>query len=176
MTINYMTAKGFLKDSERTLLFELARRVPKAGLILNIGIEYGASLACLMAGVLYAGAGVKVIGIDIDCSKVLEAGYGAEIREQDSQEAVKHWSKSLDLIFVDGDHGKTGVLSDAKFAAWLKPGGYILFQDCWDWDNPGQVHPLCDGVNAAVSDWFFEHTTDYKELESVGTTRVFKRI
>lgn len=168
----YKTAKGWLKDEERELLFELASQVKPDGTILNVGIEFGASLACLCAG----SRGAKVLGIDPDCSKVENGGYCAVLNQADSHDIVKTWDKPLDLIFVDGDHGKTGVLLDAKFADFLPVGGHILFQDCWDWDNPAIAHQLVPGVNEAVTEWYDSHISEFTELASVGTTRVFKRV
>lgn len=169
--IDYMAAKGWLKDAERKLLFELASHLPGNAVILNIGVEYGASLACLRAGNPTA----LIYGVDLDCSKAL-SDYDCELVELDSHEVVKFWDDSLDLIFVDGDHGKTGVLMDARFADHLPVGGHILFQDCWDWEDTSIVHRLCDGVNAAVDEWFAAHNREFEELPSVETTRVFKRV
>lgn len=171
--IDYRNAKGWLKDGETELLFELARKVPVDGLILNIGIEYGKSLACLRAG----NPDVHIVGVDLDISKAV-SWYGCELIQADSHELVLDWNKraKLDLIFVDGDHGELGVLLDAKFADFLPVGGHILFQDCWDWDEPGVVHRLCDGVNSAVDKWFAAKHEEFEELPSVDTTRVFKRV
>lgn len=183
--IDYKTAKGWLKDEERELLFRLAGEVAGINtLILNIGVEFGASLACLRAG----NPANRIIAFDPDMSKVLENGYGATLFEMSSysQEAyfkiamqVDDKKKNLRLIFVDGDHGKTGVLLDAKYADLLADGGYILFQDCWDWDKGiGVVHEVVPGVNEAVSEWYArpDIAKKFVELDSVGTTRVFMKL
>lgn len=169
--IDYRNAKGWLKDGETELLFELARGVPVDGLILNIGVEYGKSLACLRAGNPTA----SIYGIDLDCSKAV-SDYGCELVQFDSHEIVKFWNDPIDLAFIDGDHGEIGVLLDAKFADFLPVGGWILFQDCFDWEDTSIVHRLCGGVNAAVDKWFAAKHEEFEELPSVDTTRVFRRV
>lgn len=171
--IDYMHSKGWLKDAERKLLFELASRLPGNAVILNIGVEFGASLACLRAGNLYA----RILGLDLDISKAVST-YGCELHRVDSHEVVNNWDTPLDLIFVDGDHGELGVSLDAKFADFLPVGGHILFQDCWDWEDTSIVHQVCPGVNAAVEKWFSREDVkqEFEELPSVETTRVFRRV
>ena len=48
--MSYLTAKGWLTIPEREFLKEMAHRVPLDGTILNIGVEFGASVHCLRAG------------------------------------------------------------------------------------------------------------------------------
>jgi hypothetical protein len=162
--IDYRNAKGWLKDGETELLFELASKVPVDGLILNVGIEYGKSLACLRAG----NPKVNIVGIDLDTSKAVSR-YGCEFIEADSHEIVLTWNRrvKIDLAFIDGDHGETGVLMDAGFADFLPVGGMILFQDCYDWDKPGEIHGVCPGVNAAVTKWFAAHEGEFEELPAL---------
>lgn len=180
--IDYMHSKGWLKDAERELLFELASRLPGNAVILNIGVEYGASLACLRAGNPTA----LIYGVDLDCSKAV-SNYGCYLMQLDSHAMVKDWitlqklgdfDRQLDLIFVDGDHGELGVLLDAKFADFLPVGGWILFQDCFDWEDTSIVHQVCPGVNAAVDKWSSREDIkqEFEELPSVETTRVFRRV
>lgn len=171
--IDYRNAKGWLKSGETELLYALASKVPVGGLILNIGVEYGKSLACLRAG----NPDVHIVGIDLDCSKAV-SGYGCELIQADSHEIVLSWNRRarIDLVFIDGDHGELGVLLDARFAEFIPVGGHILFQDCWDWEQTGVVHPMVPGVNAAVDKWFAGRGEEFEELPSVDTTRVFKRV
>jgi hypothetical protein len=64
------------------------------------------------------------------------------------------------------------------FADFLPVGGYILFQDCWDWEDTSIVHQVCPGVNAAVGKWSSREDIkqEFEELPSVETTRIFKRV
>lgn len=172
--IEYMTAKGWLKDAERKLLFELASRLPGNAVILNIGVEFGASLACLRAGNPTA----LIYGVDLDISKAVSDYAGCLLLQEDSHKLITEWQGSIDLIFVDGDHGQKGVFLDAGFADFLPVGNYILFQDCWDWEDTSIVHQICPGVNAGVDQWFDQPNIkmEFEELPSVETTRVFKRV
>jgi predicted O-methyltransferase YrrM len=46
---------------------------------------------------------------------------------------VKETVKSVDILFIDGDHSHLGVLNDFKnFSNLVKPGGYIVFDDYMD--------------------------------------------
>lgn len=48
-------------------------------------------------------------------------------------ESVKETVKSVDILFIDGDHSHLGVLNDFKnFSNLVKPGGYIVFDDYMD--------------------------------------------
>lgn len=171
--IDYKKAKGWLKAGETELLHDLAKSLPASAVILNIGVEYGKSLACLRAG----NAEAHIIGLDLDITKAVST-YGCELIQQNSHEAFEGWETPLDLVFVDGDHGKLGVLLDARFSEFVKVGGYILFQDVFDWDEPGAIHKVCPGVYEAVEEWANRPATkqEFEELPSVDTTRVFKRV
>lgn len=170
--IDYKTAKGWLLPEERELLFDKAFELPPNATILNIGVEFGGSLACLRAGNPTA----RIIGVDLDVTKVLAGGYDCELVQDSSAVYFRTFKGPLDLIFVDGDHGFAGVLADARFADYLPVGRYILFQDCYDHDERGVVHKLVPGVNAAVDEWFAFHTKEFEELPYVGSTRIFKRV
>jgi hypothetical protein len=171
--IQWQTAKGWLKDNERQLLFELASQLPGNAALLNLGVEFGASLACLRAG---SPAGT-IYGVDLDISKAV-SGYGCILIQEDSHQLVKEWTKPLDLIFVDGDHGELGVFLDAGFADYLRVGCYVLFQDVWDWEDTSIIHQVCPGVHAGVERWLAQPhiKQEFEELPSVETTRVFRRI
>lgn len=172
--IDWMAAKGWLKDAERKLLFELASRLPGNAVILNIGVEYGASLACLRAGNPTA----LIYGVDLDISKAISDYTGCLLLQEDSHKLINEWKGSIDLIFVDGDHGELGVFLDGQFADFLPVGGHILFQDVFDWDKPGEIHGVCPGVYHGVEKWFSQPhiKQEFEELPSVETTRVFKRV
>lgn len=170
--IDYKNAKGWVTGEEADWLYNTAKSLPDTATILNIGVEYGKSLACLRSG----NPTSRIVGLDIDTSKALLDGYGCDLVAVNSTVYFTVWKEPLDLVFVDGDHGKAGVLLDARFAKWVKVGGYIAFQDCWDWLDYSKIHELCPGVNAAVVEWFESVRAEFEELTSVGTTRVFRRI
>lgn len=174
--MNYMTAKGFLTDNERRALVHYARDTRlEHGVIVNIGVEYGASLVCLFHG----NPAARIFGIDIDVSKNLVSYVW--LLEMDSGEAAKSWwpaDKEIDLLFVDGDHSYEGVVRDLYWTYFVRPGGYVLFHDCYDWPPapPKQVHSICPGVNQAVREWAEINAEFYNERDHVDTMRIFRRI
>lgn len=190
--IDYKNAKGWLRPEEREALFDLAYDTREYGIIVNIGVEYGASLACLRVG----NPSSRLIGIDIDCSKVANETIGrqCELKEGNSSELVKKWTGlEIDLLFIDGDHSYEGVKKDLAWLKYVRPGGYVIFHDCYDFDDPSKVHEVCPGVNQAVSEWKIGMLGMYasyqrglgeepfpklpfEELDSVGTMRIFRRV
>jgi cephalosporin hydroxylase len=174
--IDWRNAKGWLLPEERELLYRLASEASPDARFLNVGTEYGASVACLRAGNPTA----WIWAIDLDNSKMLNPDHPDQLYQGDSGVMAQHWDEihnpAINLAFIDGDHGYTGVLADAKFADFVVLGGYILFQDCYDHDERGVVHKLVPGVNWAVSEWFSKHSKEFEELPYVGSTRVFKRV
>lgn len=195
MTVDYKTAQGWLRAEEREYLMTAANTVvPSDGVILNIGVEYGASVACLRAG----NPSARIIALDIDISKLNKDVYlecQPLLIEKDSSTpeafaAVAEWAKwqhkaaLINLLFVDGDHTYEGVLADARYASYFCASGmHVCFHDCYDFDNPERKtpNPNCPDVNKAVSEWvkwvMWEHDDEVQwvELEPVGTMRIFKR-
>lgn len=169
-------ARGYLKIEEREALFRLAGNVPRNGVILNIGIEYGASMICLRAG----NESARLIGIDLNTNKLTlpdEFNLNAGIMSGDSGEIARGWSEHLDLLFIDGDHGYRGVTLDTQYADFLMPDGIVMFHDCYDWTDTDKTHRLVPGVIAAVDDWFSSvDKSAWIELDKVGTSRLFQRI
>ncbi len=171
MDTSYLEAKGWLSRGERELLRDLAGGVPGDGTIINIGVEYGASLHCLRAGNKEA----RIVGVDIIGDERLEGDPGAEIVESTSRELYEGWDDSeVDLVFVDGDHSYMGVMFDCDWASALKVGGVIAFHDCY---KPGTTknHEVAIRVNDAVSEWA-RARTNFQEVDHVDSTRVFVRM
>lgn len=175
-TLDYKNAKGWLLPEERELLYRLAAEAPKDARFLNVGVEYGASVVCLRTGNPTA----WIWAIDLDIQKMVYPDLPNQLLQGDSGDLARHWSEvynpSITIAFIDGDHGYNGVLADAIFADYVVLGGYILFQDCYDHVEIGKIHALVPGVNAAVSDWFSQHSKEFEELPYVGSTRVFRRV
>lgn len=189
--MSFMEAKGWLRPEERRALRNLATLVvPPDGLIVNIGVEYGASVHCLHDG----NPDAVIVAMDIDNSK-----YEGERYEQvvfwtgDSGGVLQRiwrknfYGKPIDLLFIDGDHTYEGVKRDLGWLRYVKLGGYVLFHDCYDFSDPGLVHRVVPGVNEAVSEWYgaagvwVSQSMDslfgeWKEEESVGTMRIFRRL
>jgi len=180
----YLSAKGWLTQKERRLLKELAEDVPTIGNILNVGIEYGASVVCLRAGnenatILAADlvGGSKVDSKSVPhCRRVFWfSGDSGQLAED--WHTAPHFGYDIDLAFIDGDHTYKGVVRDTKFAEYIPVGGVIAFHDCYAWDEPPKtVHKVCPEVNQAVSDWFTGNSEQWRELPEVDSIRVFERV
>ncbi len=177
--MGYRNAKGWLRDEERDALVRYARDVryvtygQDRATIINIGVEYGASLACLRAGAQHA----EIIGIDIDISKAVD-NYYCKLVEADSRLLWREWpkSKEIDVLFVDGDHTYEGVRDDTMWTKFVRASGYVIFHDCYDYDDPSIIHKLVPGVDKAVSEWARGQGDDWRERDPVGTMRIFRRI
>jgi len=60
---------------------------------------------------------------------------------------VKKTVKSVDILFIDGDHSYEGVLNDFKnFSDLVKPSGYIVFDDYMDNIYSPNVKPAVDYI------------------------------
>lgn len=166
-TYDYKTAHGFLTSNERELLKTLASRISKLGTILNIGVEYGASLVCLNAGNPMA----LLIGVDVDNSKC-EARDLAKLITANSHDLILEWHRPANLIFIDGGHSYDDVINDIRFAEYSPVGSLLAFHDCAGQD--GTPHSSCEGVDRAVSDWK-AGDLDWVETQHVDSIRTFER-
>lgn len=171
----YKEAKGWLTDNERNLLKRLGEASGFVeeldAVILNIGIEYGASVHCLRAG-----TGRPIVAVDI----IGDEKFEGDIDKVDfirADSADMPWNKKIAVAFIDGDHGYAGVTYDCRFADYVVSGGYIAFHDCYEWPPapPKNVRAICPDVNRAVQDWF-DKQVDWIEGEPVDSIRVFRRV
>lgn len=169
---DYLLATGWLTPAERNTLHDLARDTE--GTIVNIGIEYGASLHCLRAGNPVA----RIVGIDTIGDDKLEGNPMAEIIRGDSGKVAEKWTEPIELLFVDGDHSYTGVMRDWMWTEYIVPGGVVAWHDCYEWPpaDPKSQHPAFPSVNAAVFDWFALNHHKWNELETVDSMRIFQRL
>lgn len=162
--VDYRTAKGWLSQDERALLYEAAMKVGPGGYMVNVGIEYGASLVCLRQGnrdgVLTA---IDLIG-DSKLDAVIPAPF--IVVKGDSTILGRLWNpQTVSLAFIDGGHDYPTVSKDA--ALWSKaimPGGFLLFHDT-------DLSPAQDEVNRAVTEWLDSagkyHFTERPQVDSI---------
>jgi cephalosporin hydroxylase len=171
-------AKGMLKPEERQALAYYARIVATAAetalpVIVNIGVEYGASLACLR----YGAAASFLYGIDLNTTRDVSQS-GAILIQTDSQAYVEQWRIPIDLLFIDGDHRYEGVLNDLRYANYVRPNGFVLLHDCYDWMHADQPARLTPGIMEAVDAWRKDdgNPDRFRELTPIGTMRIFQRL
>jgi hypothetical protein len=173
--MSYLTAKGWLTVPEREFLKNAAGRVPINGVVLNIGVEFGASIHCVRAG----NKSCNLVAVDLIGARKFQGqieGDSVGFYEMDSGELAKQWVGEIDFAFIDGDHTYEGVLSDCEFLHSVKVDGIAAFHDCYSWESPPKtVHKVCPDVNRAVEDWKADNP-NWQELEHVDSIRVFRRL
>jgi hypothetical protein len=146
--------RGWLTPEEGLALSELASN----NAVLEIGSFCGLSTICM------AQTAEIVHAVDpFDGRATAHEGFGTTLEELEcnaerygvrdrikvhkgtSELALRFPKQSVDLVFIDGDHGRESVLFDAKVAVHvLRPGGFVAFHD--------YKSPLDPGVEAAVDE------------------------
>jgi len=144
-------------------LQRLAKMLPPAPVIVNIGACFGTSTLAM----LEARPDAFIFSIDINvCPREPEhlELAGVETRRVvrclgKSQEIGRHWpAGSADLVFVDGGHAYQDVRED--IAAWthvVKPGGLLVFHDYGTPSLPGVARAV-DEVFGGVEPLLFVET------------------
>lgn len=160
----FLSAPGYLAQSERWQLYLLANSLQAGAHIVNIGVEHGASMAALRQGNRTA----NLTGVDLDNTK-WQQPFKANLVTSDSAEAGRAYAgPKLDMIFIDGDHTYAGCKADID--AWMPrmaAGGIVAFHD--------SGAPQCEGVNRAIGEWFAS-AVNWVELPRAGTIRTFKHV
>jgi predicted O-methyltransferase YrrM len=71
-----------------------------------------------------------------------------------SAEAARAWTRSIRLLFIDGDHSYERTAEDfAAFRPFLPPESVVCFHDVGAWAG---VTKFCQELSAAKGDWKFE--------------------
>ena len=188
--MNYKKARGYLSQSERQFLFEIAS---KSKTIINVGVEYGASIACFASGSV---PGTKIVAIDLIGSDKFEYNLKCDSVDLDEYNISEHLKNSIDIIsdeinssdrktvifikgnsntiqidikadviFVDGCHWGECLQNDIeKYSSLCTK--YLLFHDYSD-------SPIHAGVKEALDNWRSEH---FKKIKQIDTIAVYERI
>lgn len=133
-----------LKDNEKVLLKQLAGKIPKRGIILEVGSYVGASASFLALGCRKKSG--RVYCVDTWKNEAMSEGLRdtyAEFLENTrhfrdviipmcgkSVDIARTFDKKIDLLFIDADHSYDACQSDVK--AWiphLKSGAIVVFHD-----------------------------------------------
>jgi len=131
----------YLRKGEPQEFHRILSMLPKNPVILEIGTFKG--LSAMMMSKMRPDA--EIITIDSHCGipsePKLSTSYEAvieKLREHNCTN-IKHipvsseefvLSKTIDLLFIDGDHTFQGVSFDFhKFSHYVKKGGFIIFHD-----------------------------------------------
>ncbi len=154
-------AFGYLTLDEVAFIKELVASLPKDPLVINIGAGVGTSALAM----LEAREDVELITIDAFRGPRPEGGLANEMValkeasinldryvqiEGDSLEVVGAWERSIDLLFIDGNHSYNHV--EIEIGLWmlhLHDKGIIALHDCRLANDIEDVWP---GVRQAVDE------------------------
>ena len=188
--MNYKKARGYLKPDERQLLFDLAK---EAETIIDVGVEYGASIFALVEG---SKPHTKIIAIDLIGADKFEGKLDCEVQYETEYNIVEHKEKGIDLIkdifnfyphktvlfidgnsntipleteadliFIDGGHWSPVIENDiAKYSQLATK--YLLFHD---YSNS----PIHRGVKQALDNW---DCNGFQKIKQVDSIAVYKRV
>lgn len=166
----WKVAQGWLTPAERELLFNISKNIPKPfPTILNIGVEYGASLICFLS----PRGDVSVFGIDLDVSKWRYQVPNVNLIQCDSDSEYEWWARYTDVLFIDGGHSYEQTLNDLRYTRHLKKDGILAIHDCYSWENPGVVRENAPEVNAAVEEFLRTTRYEFHEMPYVDSIRWF---
>ena len=158
MAENYMTARGWIFEDERKFLHEQAAETAKrfpAPRIVNIGVEYGASLHCLRAGAPEA----TIYGVDLNIDKFEGDVEDFKLIKGDSSDSVtsRKVHRPVHMLFIDGDHSYDGVYQDlSRWADKVVVGGLVILHDHVESKEHPKWNPGIDEVAPALADWLVE--------------------
>lgn len=157
--------------SEREWLRDMAAE-RDGGVLVNIGVLWGASLHCLRAGAPRS----RIIGVDLDCSQ-LACNPGVELWEGDSHKLHAQCTVPVALLFVDGDHCYESVALDIE--AWtpkVELGGLVAFHDYEPTAYDLTMMPELAGVRRAVDEWAADHGEIWQQVDAPGSIRAYRRV
>ena len=159
--------------NERLVLYKLAAKTP---FIAEIGSYIGAS-ACCFGAAASADKGTQIICIDTWNNDAMSEGNRdtwAEFKRNTSSfsdfvvpvrgfstdvvEQVRKIARSLDMLFIDGDHSYEGVKADWEaYKDFLKPGAIVVFHD-YGW---------ADGVKRVVREDVLPLVSSHDQLPNM---------
>lgn len=133
------------------VLYDVASTYPKDQIITYVEIGcYAGGSACLML----QRPNTRVISIDLG-SPIPEEVVHINVQKlnkfnnlynylkgssqtQDMVNRLKELTTEIDILFIDGDHSYQAVINDfTLYEGLVKKGGYIVFDDYYDYGCPG---------------------------------------
>jgi predicted O-methyltransferase YrrM len=135
-------------------------RAHAKGNVMEIGVRDGASTSAFLLGLEEHGGHLYSVDV-MDCS-ALFAGHPQwtfiHANSTDLKAVGRHMPYELDLLLIDGDHSRAGVLADFQYARQLRPGGCVLFHD---------IDPACKPPGCSAVDWPGDAVRDvFEELSA----------
>lgn len=192
----YTSIDGWLTVDEAITLFELAQALPhEHPVAVEIGCWQGKSSVCIARGLRHKNA-PKLVCVDpFDASgdassageyagradqlgnplrTVFEQNLSSagvrdvvEIRQGYSHDRAAEWRGSVDLLFLDGDHGYEAVARDvADWTPHVRPGGYLVMHDV--------VHQVHTGPRRVVEEQL-QHDPQWVEPRYIDSMFVVRK-
>jgi hypothetical protein len=137
---------GWLTERQARLLWESARALGPAAVLLEIGSHQGRSTIVL--GEAVRSTGGRVVAVDPFVEGKLFGGHSTRTKFEDnvrragldevvelvadySTRARLSWDRPLDLLYIDGKHDYWTLSDDLRWARHLPPGAPVLVHDCY---------------------------------------------
>lgn len=142
-------------DSEVCVPFIQA--IPEKGVYLEIGVNKGKSLYISRQ---VAKKSVTVYGVDVRPDPKVK---GTIFMQRDSKTLPDNWDKTIDVLFIDGDHTYEGCLADINtWEPYVRDGGVILFHDA-DEGGVGVLKAIIEYLTTtkrSIKRWTMHKRTD----------------
>lgn len=188
--------RGWETEAEQHALRYLAEQVRQGGRIVEIGSEFGMSTSILAK---YSADHVVVDAVDLFPDEIYNAHVDA-MKQIGVFEKIHYWRgrstdiakrrfegfsmfshPTIDLLFIDGDHTVTGVLTDIMdWTNLVAVGGVVVFHDTLAYTNP-RPHEQHGWVQQAIQFWQSPamnraHPFEFTETVPVDSMRIFVRV
>ncbi len=153
------TVEGLVSAFEASYLFNIVNVSPLNGTIVEIGSHCGKSSIAM--GFACLGTERRLYCIDPWLNEFFFDKWKENVNKFElggcvtplkgfSGDIFKTWTKLIDILFIDGNHGLTDVTKDFVIAyPWVKEQGKIAFHDCGHPQYPG-VGQLWDVVKSIL--------------------------
>jgi predicted O-methyltransferase YrrM len=170
------SVEGLVSPDESAYLFDLVTFTPSNATIVEIGSHCGKSSIAL--GFACIDTDRKIYCIDCWLNELSFISWKENVKKFDLEKYItpikefsgvvfQTWSKKIDLIFIDGNHGLTDVTKDFVITyPFVNYQGVMAFHDCdhpaypgvrqfWDvaksiLGNHGQVHSIVTGTKLFI--------------------------
>ena len=150
--------RTLLGDEEKTYL-EIGSYVGSSASLM-LQHEFKTNILCVEPCVLdpshYNGSLSQSETLQKNLAKNNIHDYKVEIFKQYSTDTtllnkLKQGNTKIDILFIDGDHSRVGVINDwNNFKEFVNPGGFICFDDYYDDIYSPEVRPAVDDIVAGL--------------------------
>jgi predicted O-methyltransferase YrrM len=157
---------GWLREEDALKLYELAWF--SAGPVLDIGTYRGKSAVLMAQALLDGDRPGPIVSVDVDrealrAAAALAAARGLEERIALVRGTAEQLFRSVPglrpaVVFLDGDHSRSGVARDLRALQPQVPaGGLMLFHDYYDARNADPSEPDYGVVQGVEESWVPRH-------------------